>query len=182
MPGHRKNLPPREWRPTWKPRKADRIPPPPPPEPNRHDEICNKIIDEMRVMSREEWFKIAKLGKTGAPGFSPMRQLQFKIRDNPLTIIPEITGIFRTPAGKILQRIIPWPSPGWTLALKQTRAWGYAIKAALDLHPYRTIDPVVDELDHRMAEYGEQHPYTLAISRKLCSLCLKDFNYDHINA
>lgn len=160
----------------WKKRALDALVP----DPQLHTEICNKIIHEMRVISREEWFAIGKKGKPGAIGFSPMRQLQSKIRDQPLTFPPELTGIFRV-AGNIVQRVIDWPSPGWPVRVRQSVSTGWGFGGG-NLHPYRLIDPVLDELDWRMEEYGEADPRTHETARRLVHLCLVELHQGKVSA
>lgn len=150
--------------------------------PYTHTEICNQIIDELRVISREEWFAIAKYGKPGGPGFSPMYQLQTRIRDNPLTFIPELMAVFLDDAGKLLQRIIPWPETGWKVSPRAASPYrGFVAHGALDMHPYRTLEPVVDMLDRDITEFGLEAAQTLWTSQKLVRLCLEDFNYGKSN-
>lgn len=134
-------------------------------------------MSEMRIVSRVEWFAIASRNRPGVPGFSPMWQLQWKIRNNPLTFAVELMGVFRTTEGSIVERIIPWPPSKWRIGKTKLNFRGQVARKGMDLHPYRIIDPIMDELEDHMARYGEDHEYTITTARKLLRVCLKDFGY-----
>ena len=134
------------------------------------------ILKEINVLSREELMEIAFMAGQGGAGFSPMTQLQLKIRHNPLTFGPELVGLFRSPEGEIYERDIQWP-----MFKKKAKEWkpqenGWTYK--YDWQPYLSIDPMMDEWDRLEDEHGPNHPDIARIVRKLLNRCLKEYDLD----
>lgn len=151
------------------------VPETPPTEPaQKHDDTVNAILDEMAVVSREEWFEIARRAEVGA-GFNPMRQLQLKIRHNPLNFGPALIAIiFQTK--EVLERVIPWPKSKWPLAQEYQPA-GFIASKGIDMFPYQTLDPYVDNLDRAIDEHGLKDARTVHAARLLVE-SVKGFDPD----
>lgn len=141
-------------------------------------ERCEWIMRELDLLSREELLEISYLAGQGGAGFGPMRQLQLKIRHNPLTLGPEIMGIFRNPDGKIFERIIQWPMEFEKIAT-EWRPSKSAYVSRYDWYPYRTIDPLLDEWDRTEEAFGPDHPNTKKVIEKFLRRVLKGYEDDH---
>lgn len=137
------------------------------------DALADRVMDDMRLLTREEWFEIARKAGQGGFGFGPVRQLQLRIRDRPITFGPQLFAIFVN-ATEVLYRQLPWPKPqGWRIA-KRWQNSGWAKKKGLDPEPYRAIDPLLDEWDRVEAEKGPESPATKRIVAQLIHLCLHE--------
>ena len=132
-------------------------------------ECVDAILDEMESLTRAEWMDIARRSKPGAVGFSPMRQLQQKIRDNPIHFGPSLLAFLVAPIGGAFERLIPWPKPAWKVTRQYTPSGWMRFK---DYYPYRKIDPILDELEARMDEHGAAHALVQQTSRRLIDECL----------
>lgn len=137
-------------------------------------------MDEMRLLSREEWYNIGRKARKDA-GCGPMRQLQLKIRRRPLSLGPQLVGIFRNAAGEVFDRLLNWPAPkGWRLA----KEWigpiniGFVAKYGVGVSAQERIDPLLDDWDMCEEMYGPDTPHTRRVVRKLIEVCLVDMNYE----
>lgn len=139
------------------------------------DETCDLIIDEMRVISREEWFEIARTQRSVGAGFSPMNQLQTKIRRSPLTFPPFLIGVFKEPKGTVFERVLNWFRPkGWEVQPDHSARGGWPSKWGVDLQPWNKIDPIMDEWDELEKKYDPTSFKIRAVVRKLLDLCYEE--------